>query len=248
MDESNVESEKKKAIEELTPIQNTQDIIDPNFNPNLKLFDNSAFDDKLVNSEVFDMMPESPIETDEAYPCDDCERSFVSHAQLNRHMLSHVQSNDFSEDYSPFGVPATSSSKRYSCNECEKTFSRIDILNRHKDSVHKLKTVSKLKCNICERIFSRKDKLQAHVKNQHKYEQRKNANEEKKIKKCDVCNKEFSRHQHLIRHKLTHSNIKEFSCSLCTSKFTRKDKLNQHLSKVHIKVCVEDISGKISYT
>ncbi|PMD54151.1 putative C2H2 finger domain protein [Hyaloscypha bicolor E] len=45
---------------------------------------------------------------------------------------------------------------------------------------------------------------------------------------CSICNKRFSRTDHLKRHQLRHSGVKPYSCIFCGDAFTRSDNLRDH--------------------
>ena len=45
---------------------------------------------------------------------------------------------------------------------------------------------------------------------------------------CSICNKTFSRSDHLKRHQLRHSGLKPYCCAFCSQPFTRSDILKDH--------------------
>ncbi|KUJ14468.1 uncharacterized protein LY89DRAFT_736502 [Mollisia scopiformis] len=49
-----------------------------------------------------------------------------------------------------------------------------------------------------------------------------------KAVQCSVCNKKFSRTDHLKRHQLRHSGVKPYACIFCKDAFTRSDNLRDH--------------------
>ena len=55
--------------------------------------------------------------------------------------------------------------------------------------------------------------------------------------KCNECQKEFHRFNHLKSHQLIHSNERQFVCvwSECGKRFKRKSALNRHKRVVHLK-------------
>jgi len=59
-----------------------------------------------------------------------------------------------------------------------------------------------------------------------------NVKKEEKTHICIDCGKCFGRKDHLTRHHLIHSGI-TFPCEICNSRFSRKDKVKDHMLKVH---------------
>ena len=57
-------------------------------------------------------------------------------------------------------------------------------------------------------------------------------NSEGKKISCQLCNKLFSRYNHLKRHLLTHGGEKPYSCDVCGKSFTRSEHKNRHM-KTH---------------
>lgn len=51
--------------------------------------------------------------------------------------------------------------------------------------------------------------------------------------RCDVCMRTFSRHCHLLRHKLSHLEKKPHSCPHCPKAFARSDHLKAHVQSLH---------------
>jgi len=66
--------------------------------------------------------------------------------------------------------------------------------------------------------------------------------EKKQLLKCEECGKSFAKRYRLKRHAVVHSVMKAFSCDVCESKFSRKDKLDNHINAKHT-----EISDKICY-
>ncbi|KAL5348624.1 hypothetical protein ACLOAV_006041 [Pseudogymnoascus australis] len=61
--------------------------------------------------------------------------------------------------------------------------------------------------------------------------------EEPKIQdiKCDICDKVFTRSEHLRRHKRAHSAEKPFACVECKKRFARQDILRRHQASHELK-------------
>ena len=79
-----------------------------------------------------------------------------------------------------------------------------------------------LDCPVCQKRYSREDTLLSHVKDVHW-----------ETTTCDVCSKVLSSYQALLRHFMTHTDIRPFSCTLCPKTFKRVDTLRYHERSVH---------------
>lgn len=55
-----------------------------------------------------------------------------------------------------------------------------------------------------------------------------------RIHTCDLCDKSYTRRDHLNRHRAIHSGVKDHVCSYCNKEFYRKDKLKRH-EQIHMK-------------
>ena len=81
----------------------------------------------------------------------------------------------------------------------------------------------------CSKTFSRPSRLETHML----------AHTGERPFKCDLCDKDFTRNQHLKRHKqVNHQGIKptssiESKCEHCGDKFANKYSLKKHIKKFH---------------
>ena len=51
--------------------------------------------------------------------------------------------------------------------------------------------------------------------------------------KCDICSKEFTREQDVLRHIRSKHRENKFECNVCNKKFSRKDTLTRHVKSLH---------------
>ncbi|RLV89159.1 Transcriptional regulator form adherence 4 [Spathaspora sp. JA1] len=55
-----------------------------------------------------------------------------------------------------------------------------------------------------------------------------------RIYNCKMCQRAFTREEHLTRHTLsTHNKLKPFTCGLCSRPFSRRDLLLRHAKNLH---------------
>ncbi|XP_043659335.1 zinc finger protein 420 [Drosophila teissieri] len=62
---------------------------------------------------------------------------------------------------------------------------------------------------------------------------RRNKGEPNPENRCEVCQRTFSRHCHLLRHKLSHLEKKPHNCPHCPKAFARSDHLKAHVQSLH---------------
>ena len=106
-----------------------------------------------------------------------------------------TQSND--TIYSP------ANTKNYSCNFCEEKFDKKLALKDHFIKMHNDK--NDFECSLCKQRYFLIEDLTSHFKRQH----------ETQVQigefACDMCEKVFSRHVYLWRHKVrVHENVRNF--------------------------------------
>lgn len=59
-------------------------------------------------------------------------------------------------------------------------------------------------------------------------------NEEQKVHKCDDCEKTFSHSYMLKQHKLHHTGLRPFSCSVCLNSFKSQSDLCTHVKVIKL--------------
>ena len=84
------------------------------------------------------------------------------------------------------------------------------------------------RCNVCNMTFigpeEDKGRVERHVVTHSK---------EKRTHKCDTCGKTFTLKSDLIRHMVTHSDIKPFKCPVCGHAGKRRDHIRKHIRQRH---------------
>ncbi|XP_029457859.1 gastrula zinc finger protein XlCGF8.2DB-like [Rhinatrema bivittatum] len=156
---------------------------------------------------------------DRAFPCTECDKSFITKASLTSHQKIHTGERPF---------PCTECSKSFirktdlimhqkihtgerpfSCTECSKSFSRKAILTNHE----KIHTGERpFKCTECSKTFTWLSSLRIHQKIH---------NGERPFS-CTECNKSFILKKTLASHQKIHTDERPFSCTECSKNFKRK--------------------------
>lgn len=80
-----------------------------------------------------------------------------------------------------------------------------------------------LTCRVCYKVFTTVEGLRCH-KRLHTGA----------MFKCKICDKEYTRQNHLQRHELTHGKRKVHVCKICNKTLTRLEHLKRHLT-IHLK-------------
>lgn len=158
-----------------------------------------------LKSKFRDEAPQPPMEKEvgssKAYQCPQCGSSFSGRGKLTRHMVVH------------------SKLRSYKCTYCSKDYKRSDTLRRHQQSVHAVNLITDVKrfiCQECKATFTSLGHLRVHIESKHDVNhQQKQQQSPRNFKSqetsyilvdgkmrlvCMMCNKSFSRKQHLRRH------------------------------------------------
>lgn len=140
------------------------------------------------------------LTADKHFKCDVCVRSFYTRQQLQNHMLTH------------------SDMKQFQCDMCGLRFICKATLERH-IYTHKLK--GKHKCLFCEESYIRLSHLNHHVRQDHLNDTRTN---------CTACGKLLYKSQLKKHMALRHSDLRTFTCSVCSLECESKLALVMHMS------------------
>ena len=167
---------------------------------------------------------------EEAFRCDECNRSFKHRFSLAGHMAAHSRNKLDKKD-----VVDTPSSKKktlpgnqprktfisiegmtYSCSRCNLDFVVANEFKRHMTGHN---VFSPFTCYFCNRPFSQSGHLKAHMLT-HTGE---------KPFSCDQCSKSFSRNSDLQIHYRVHTGEKPFKCPMCEKPFSFSSSLRNHM-------------------
>ncbi|XP_020637199.2 PR domain zinc finger protein 5 isoform X2 [Pogona vitticeps] len=170
----------------------------------------------------------------EIFECQECDKKFISANQLKRHMITHSEQVQHSQQQcklphskvsskclSPVledpPVETHSEERPFQCEECKALFRTPFSLQRHL-LIHNSERT--FKCDHCDATFKRKDTLNVHIQVVH---------DGHKKYKCDLCDKAFVTPSVLKSHKKTHTGEKEKICPYCGQKFASNGTLRVHI-------------------
>jgi hypothetical protein len=110
------------------------------------------------------------------------------------------------------------------CPYCDTKFSEPYQRKKHIELEHQN---NKLRCEECPKLFQCMQSLEYHKLNNH-------TENAPLLHTCDICNKAFLAKVTLDNHiKFKHSDVREYSCKQCESKFKQRKDLNAHVLHVH---------------
>ena len=146
--------------------------------------------------------------TDLLFPCDHCEKTFLS----RKYLLEHKR-------YLELNV---------SCKICEKKFARNRDLEPHMNRVHPDELSKSHQCNICLKILRSSETLKYHERQNHREPEA----------QCNTCSKKFSTKKNFELHMLQAfcdpaKRKREKQCDKCEMMFRRKHDLDCHTDSKH---------------
>jgi KRAB domain-containing zinc finger protein len=143
--------------------------------------------------------------------CKYCDQTFDSKQDMKQHLTQHIE------------APKRS----FVCEQCGHTFRQETDMKLHQES-HT--TMEKTKCDLCPKKFKNTRTLANHVKTVHL---RKKARAAKTEYPCTMCPLRFERRQFLEGHLIVHNteNRPFFQCNKCGVAYTRRQKLQIHVTK-----------------
>ncbi|KAJ8671322.1 hypothetical protein QAD02_002581 [Eretmocerus hayati] len=137
--------------------------------------------------------------------CDQCDKVYVTHRQLARHVrVKH--------------------SKDISCSDCDAFFRNADTWRNHKIKVHKKLDDGK-QCDECLKVFANKNRLSKHIEQVHT---------SNRDYECQVCESTFPTRKQVSQHKKeVHRNERKFPCDYCSWASKRRNTLAHHKKTKH---------------
>ncbi|CAH1270428.1 ZNF358 [Branchiostoma lanceolatum] len=190
----------------------------------------------------------------EAHPvsCEYCEEKFHSSRMLNKHLKTHMPSEDKLD---------VQGNKLFMCDHCGQFFTKQEM-KRHELTISKARP---FKCNVknCKSTFKDKGGLKHHLDNVHNrhrfpcpFEGCKKTfgvksrmmthyrgHTDERSHQCSYCGKMFQRTDHLSVHMRIHTGDTPFNCSLCNYSGRQSNCLLWHMKTHHPEHCKK--SGNI---
>ena len=143
-----------------------------------------------------------------SFPCEKCEAKFQTEREREIH-----RSQKHKQELEP--------NLKCSVPGCEAAYFTRSSLNNH---VKNHSTVSETTCQVCGKVFAKKSQLTTH-NNFHTGERPYSC-------QYEGCSWSFPTKSKLARHRRTHTNERRFACTLCEKTFSRPEHLQQH-SQTH---------------
>ncbi|XP_078606822.1 uncharacterized protein LOC144879342 isoform X1 [Branchiostoma floridae x Branchiostoma japonicum] len=184
----------------------------------------------------------------QAHPltCRYCEENFRSRQLLNKHLKTHMPSEDkldlrgnklflcdhcgqfFTDKKLQWHKLKLNEVKMYKCvvNNCESTFRSRAAVQNHIATVHNR---NRFPCphEGCKQTFGEKSRLKSHYK----------VHTDERRYQCSYCGKMFRRSEHLRVHMRIHTGDNPFNCSLCNYSGRQYNSLRWHMKTHHPEHC-----------
>ena len=144
---------------------------------------------------------------------------------------------------------------KYECKICFRKFGQMGTLNRHTKLVHdKVNANAVVDMNKVKRKANKVKPMKEPKEKKIKIDSKMKREERRKKYDCNLCERTFSRTDHVKRHKMQHQHSpvektcdenvksdttkkkKKFLCHLCPTQFTRALNVQYHLEEVHLKL------------
>ena len=143
-----------------------------------------------------------------SFPCEKCEAKFQTEREREVH-----RSQRHKQELEP--------NLKCSVPGCEAAYFSRSSLNNH---IKTHSAASETRCEVCAKVFAKKSQLKTHMVF--------HTGERPHHCQYEGCTWSFPTKSKLARHRRTHTNERRFVCSLCQKTFSRPEHLQQH-SQTH---------------
>ena len=184
------------------------------------------------------------------FHCKRCGRLFREKSSLKRHLkrFHHVKDKDLIIDLRDQNRPSSGNKmdkvqihQNFHCKRCGRLFGEKSSLKRHLKRVHRVKgkdLIIDLRDQNRPNTGNKMDKEQIHPnKTKEKVcelsSTSKNATRPKSPHQCSICKRVLSTIYALKTHSRIHSDIKQYTCTICSRAFRRKHHLERHICLIH---------------
>ncbi|KAL0973225.1 hypothetical protein UPYG_G00200660 [Umbra pygmaea] len=167
---------------------------------------------------------------DNLYMCIPCDKGFPSSDQLNAHVESHTEEEQYSNSGGEMGVsnPKNSSITTNGNGSLNSNSSLSSLLYPEGKSNQSLTSgglgeiIRPYRCSSCEKSYKDPATLRQHEKTHWLT----------RPYPCSICGKKFTQRGTMTRHMRSHLGLKPFACDHCGMRFTRQYRLTEHM-RIH---------------
>ncbi|XP_069991086.1 zinc finger protein Xfin [Penaeus vannamei] len=118
----------------------------------------------------------------------------------------------------------------FKCGICEESFTDVDVLCDHYTNCHTGE--QEVYCDVCSVGCATEQQLEQH-KQLHLVEEQQSIIHTMPTEEfpyvCQICGKNFKKHQEWVRHHRVHTQEKNYKCDLCNASFPLKSALDKHV-------------------
>ena len=196
----------------------------------------------LAHKSDLGRIDEKIITADLIYPCDGCDKRFITEDVLSYHK-NRFHSSKPKKNYL---------AKTQKCESCPEAFIYFNTLRKHCLKSHGTKIqrpIETLQCKLCEKPVRGKGNLATHIKKRHNSVKEMNALKMDRIDeaslqhKCGYCYKKFLTKDVLACHRAYCKSIdrKNQKCDFCPETFRHRHTLRRHCLTKHNKKLREKV-------